>query len=86
MERETLNVTWKFIRRTGYKSTRTPRTYCSYVIENKNHKHKLKTIEGTKLFDILSNTRISKIGEYDVLVDGIYQSGKLIYVTNFRKM
>jgi len=60
MRRETLRVTWKFIRRSGYKSTRTPFTYCSYIIENENHKHKLKTIEGTKLFNILKETSVSK--------------------------
>jgi len=89
MERETLRVTWKFIRRSGYKSTRTPETYCSYIAENKNHKHKLKTIEGTKLFDILSTTTISKSNdhyEYEILIDGMYRDGKLLYVTNFRKM
>lgn len=88
MERETLRVTWKFIRRSGYESTRTPETYCSYIIENKKHKHRLKTIEGTKLFNILRNTTVSKVGNYehDVLVDGLYRDGKLICVTNFRKV
>jgi hypothetical protein len=88
MERETLRVTWKFVRRSGYASTRTPETYCSYVIENKNHRHRLKTVKGTKLFEILKDTSISKLNnyEYEVLVDGIYHNGKLLYVTNFRKM
>ncbi len=88
MTRETLRVTWKFIRRSGYKSTRTPNTYCSYIIENENHKHKLKTYEGTQLFDILKETTITKnnISEFEVLVDGIYLNDKLVYVTNFRKV
>lgn len=88
MERETLRVTWKFVRRSGYPSTRTPETYCTYIAENKNHKHRLKTIKGTKLFDILSSTTVSKGNEYEheVLVDGIYKNGKLIYVSNFRRI
>jgi hypothetical protein len=88
MERETLRVVWKFIRRSGYASTRTPETYCTYIVKNKNHDHKLKTIEGSKLFEILKNTTVSESNdyEYEVLVDGVYKDNKLIYVTNFRKI
>jgi len=83
---ETLRVTWKFIRRVGY--GRTPETYCSYLAENENHKHKLRTVEGTKLFDILAKTIVSKTNRYDymVFIDGMYHKDKLIYVTNFRKV
>jgi hypothetical protein len=88
MEHETLQVTWKIIRRTGYVCSRTKETYCSYITENKNHKHKLKTVEGTKLFDILASTVVSKLDKYEfkVYVDGVYHKGKLLYVTNFRKI
>jgi hypothetical protein len=83
---DTLKVTWKFIRRKGY--GRTPATYCSYVAENERHKHKLKTLEGTKLFDLLQNTTISKKPEYlwSVFVDATYYNNKLISITNPRKL
>lgn len=86
MERQTLRVTWKIIRRAGY--GRTKHTYCSYIIENKKYKHRLKTIEGTKLFEILKNNIISKTDRYlfKVLVDGVYHNGELQYVTNPRKL
>lgn len=86
MKRETLKVTWKIIRRKGH--GRTPESYCNYIIENENHKHRLKTKEGTKLFDILDNTTILKEGSIneEVLVDGIYWGKKLLFVTNFRKI
>lgn len=87
MERETLRVTWKIIRRAGY--GRTPSTYCSYIAENEKHSHRLKTVEGTKLFDLLQKYVVSKfIDRYDVkiYVDGMYHKGKLLYVTNFRAM
>jgi len=88
MEREALQVTWKIIRRAGYACSRTKETYCSYIAENKNRKHKLKTVEGTKLFDILASTVVSKLDKYEfkVYVDGVYHKGELLYVTNFRKI
>lgn len=84
MKLEILQVTWKFIRRKGY--GRTPETYCSYIVENKNHKHKLKTVEGTKLFELLQKNTVSANEKYEnkIVVDGMYQKGKLIYVTNPR--
>lgn len=87
MERETLRVTWKIIRRAGY--GRTPSTYCSYIAENEKHSHRLKTVEGTKLFEFLQKYVVSRhIDRYDVKVyiDGMYHKGKLVYVTNFRIM
>ncbi len=87
MERETLRVTWKIIRRAGY--GRTPSTYCSYIAENEKHSHRLKTVEGTKLFDLLQKYVVSKyVDRYDVkiYVDAVYHKGKLLYVTNFRAM
>jgi hypothetical protein len=87
MTPETLKITWKFIRRKGY--GRTPATYCSYIAENENHKHRLKTVEGTKLFEILEKTYLNrsltdKTGERSVLIDGIYHNNKLISITNPR--
>lgn len=86
MKHESLRVVWKIIRRAGY--GRTKHTYCSYIIENENHRHRLKTTEGTKLFNILQNNIISKTDRYShkVLIDGIYHKGELQYVTNFRVM
>lgn len=86
MKRETLKVTWKIVRRKGH--GRTPESYCNYIIENETHKHRLKTKEGTKLFDILDKTTILKKGSVneEVLVDGIYIGNKLLFVTNFRKL
>jgi len=85
---ETLKVVWKFIRRKGYSSTRTPETYCDYIIENENHSHRLKTYERTELFKLLQSTRISKDDKFmwTLLVDGVYNDGKLISVTNPRKI
>jgi len=84
MDRETLRVTWKFIRRVGY--GRTPETYCTYIAENENHKHKLRTVEGTKLFEILEKTIVSKTDRYEfkVFVDGMYYKNKLLFITNPR--
>ncbi len=88
VSRETLQITWKIIRRSGYKHTRTPRTYCSYIAENKNHKHRLRVFEGTELFDILKNTVISKLPQYmySVYVDGIYYNNNLLRVENPKKI
>ena len=83
MKRETLKVVWKFVRRKGY--GRTPETYCSYIIENKNRKHRLRTKIGTKLFDLLDNIYISKKGTTEIQMDGMYMQNKLMYVCNFRK-
>jgi hypothetical protein len=85
---ETLRVVWKIIRRTGYPSTRTAETYCDYIVENNNHKHRLKTYERTELFKLLQSTRISKDNKFigSLLVDGIYINGKLISITNPRKI
>jgi hypothetical protein len=83
-----LKVTWKIIRRAGY--GRTKHTYCTYVIENENHKHKLKTIEGTKLFEFLQNTVIchdpDKADRFNtaIFVDAIYRDDKLLYIKNPR--
>ena len=87
MNTETLRVTWKYIRWAG--QGRTPQSYCTYVVENNNKKHKLKTVEGTKLFELLKNTRIYKDAnqaEHELYVDGVYENGKFLYVTNFRKV
>jgi len=84
MKLEILQVTWKFIRRKGY--GRTPETYCSYIIENSVHKHRLKTLEGTKLFKLLSEHHVSAREEYlvKIVVDGMYHNGELVYITNPR--
>lgn len=87
MIRETLRVSWKIIRRAG--QGRNINTYCSYVAENENKQHKLKTVEGTKLFDLLSNYPVSKNeNQYSerIFLDGIYYKDKLLFVTNFRIM
>jgi hypothetical protein len=83
MTLEVLKITWKIIRKAGH---RTPDTYCSYIAENENHKHKLKTVEDTKLFELLKNTTISANNEYEktVVIDGMYYKNKLIYITNPR--
>jgi hypothetical protein len=83
MTSEVLTVTWKFTRNIGY---RTPEAYCSYIAENENHKHKLKTVEGTKLFKILKTTTVSANEEYEkkVVINGMYHNNKLIYITNPR--
>jgi hypothetical protein len=58
------------------------------MAENENHKHRLKTIEGTKLFEMLQNTTISKKPEYlwSVFVDATYYGDKLVSITNPRKL
>jgi hypothetical protein len=87
MNNETLRITWKYIRWAG--QGRTPMSYCTYVAENENHKHKLKTKDGTKLFELLKKTRIYKDrdqSETELFVDGVYEDNKLLYVTNFRKL
>lgn len=83
MKRETLKVVWKFVRKKGY--GRTPETYCSYIVENKNNKHRLRTNLGTKLFELLNDIYISKKGTAEIQMDGIYMKDKLMYVCNFRK-
>jgi hypothetical protein len=85
---EQLKVTWKFIRKAGY--GRTKHTYCTYIVENENHQHKLKTIKGTKLFEMLAKTvvahkysdgnRFNKI----IIMDGVYSNNELVLVRNFR--
>lgn len=82
MKLETLKVTWKFVRKAGYKSTRTPVSYCTYIAKNENHTHKLKTIDGTKLFNLLSSVRLSDNTE--IHIDGVYRDDKLYYITNPR--
>jgi hypothetical protein len=83
-----LKVTWKMIRRAGY--GRTKETYCTYIAENGKYRHKLRTEEGTKLFEILAATVIShnpkKVLRFssDVYVDGVYKGGNLLYVKNPR--
>jgi hypothetical protein len=87
MKQEILRITWKYIRWAG--QGRTPTSYCTYIAENDNHKHRLKTKEGTKLFELLKETRIFKNrdqSEHELLVDGVYDGKKLLYVTNFRKI
>lgn len=83
MTRETLKVTWKIVRRKGY--GRTPETYCSYIVENKKRKHRLRTNIGTKLFELLNNVYVSESGTVEIQMDGMYVNDKLIYVCNFRK-
>lgn len=84
--KEILKVTWKIIRRKGY--GRTPTTYCTYIAENKKHKHRVRTYEGSELFKLLSTTVISKHPKYlsFVLVEGIYINGKLISIANPKKV
>jgi len=84
---ETLRITGKIIRKG--RECGMSEHYYSYIAENKNHKHKLKTIEGTKLFEILKTTIVSKVDDrynYKVYIDGVYYKGDLLYVTNFRKI
>jgi hypothetical protein len=82
---ETLRVTWKIIRR-PYKCCRTPKTYCSYIIENENHKHRKKTFEDTELFKLLATTRVHKDSDYETIyVDCMYAGEKLISISNPRK-
>jgi hypothetical protein len=86
MNTETLKITWKYIRWAG--QGRTPVTYCSYIAENENHKHRLKTIEGSDLFELLHNTRIGRKPRYpkcaySILIDILYNNeGKVISITN----
>jgi len=84
---ETLRIVKKMIRR-PYPYMRTPKTYCSYIAENENHKHKLRVYEGSELFDILASTTISKDPKYfwRVFIDGVYANDKLISITNPRKL
>jgi hypothetical protein len=76
------------VTRAGY--GRTKKTYCRYVAENSRHKHKLKTVEGTVLFDILEKTVVShnplSSNRFQnlVFIDAAYLKGKLIFITNFR--
>jgi hypothetical protein len=85
---ESLKITWKIVRKATKIKGRghTLNTYCSYVAENNNHKHRLKTREGTKLFEILNNTIISDDDRYCnmVLIDGFYYKNKLILLKNPR--
>lgn len=87
---ESLQVTWKLIRRAGYGKTK--HTYCSYVIENEKHRHKLKTVEGTKLFDLLEKTVITHNPKTKdrfsdkIFVDAVYRNDELLYIKNPRKL
>jgi hypothetical protein len=85
---ETLRVTWKMIRRSGYPSTRTPQTYCDFIIENEKHKHRRMVYEKSELFKLLSSTTISKNPKYSsyVIVEGIYNGDKLIGLINPKKI
>jgi hypothetical protein len=83
---ETFRVIWKYIRWAG--QGRTPMSYCTYIIKNEKHEHKLKVHEGSELFELLKTTRIYKnqnVCEYELLIDAHYDNDKLINVTNFRK-
>lgn len=84
---ETLKVVKKYIRR-KYPYMRTPKTYCTYTVENECHKHRLRTYEGTELFNLLATTTISKDPKYfySVYVDGTYMNNKLFSITNPRKI
>lgn len=85
---ETLRVTWKIIRR-PYKCCRTPKTYCSYIIENENHKHKKSVYEDSELFKLLATTRVHKnLDEVDesIYVDCTYVDDKLMSISNPRKL
>lgn len=85
MKRERLRVVKKIIRRAG--QGRNVNTYCVYVVKNDNNRHKLKTVEGTKLFELLSKTVVSENKYYldtNLYLDGVYQNDELIFVTNFR--
>ena len=83
MKRETLKVTWKFVRRKGY--GRTPETYCSYIVENEKRKHRLRTNLGTRLFELLNSIYISESATAELQMDGMYIGDNLMYVCNFRK-
>jgi len=87
MKKEKLRIIWKIIRRKGH--GRTPESYCNYIAENENHKHRLKTRDESKLFEILDNTVIYERDgtNHEVFIDGIYDdNNNLLYVTNFRKI
>lgn len=88
MKREILKVTWKIVRRKNKikGQGKTPKTYCSYIAENEKRKHRLKTSLGTKLFELLNNTYVSKRSGEEIQIDGIYIGDNLIYVCNFRKI
>ncbi len=83
---ETFKVVKKIIRRKGY--GRTPKTYCTFVIENENHQHRMRTYEHTELFKLLESTTISKNPNYmySIYVDGVFYNDKLVSVTNPRKV
>jgi hypothetical protein len=85
MKKETLIVTWKRIIRKGY--GRTPKTYCVYIMQNEEHRHRRRVEENTLLFDILSKTVVSahlQRYEKQVVIDGVYYDNKLIRVENPR--
>ena len=87
LKTETLVVTWKIIRR-PYQCSRTPKTYCTYIIENENHKHKKRAYDDSELFKLLASTRIFKDSDYSekIYVDCTYADDKLISVANPRKL
>ncbi len=74
--------------RRPYSYMRTPVAYCTYIAENETHKHRLRTEKGSKLFQLLESTTISKNPKYScaVYVDGNYCGDKLISITNPRKL
>jgi hypothetical protein len=106
MKIETLKVTWKLIWKGKYdkrkkvskmntiinssENNETKKSYCRYIAENDKHKHELKTIEGTKLFELLQETVIqhnksnAERFEKCVYVDGVYFADKLLFIKNPR--
>lgn len=83
MKIETLKVTKKIIRKAGY--GRLKKTYFEYIIENNKHKYKLKTKEGTKLFNMLNENPIYKnTNNSEIIMDGVFKKNKFLYVKNFR--
>jgi len=85
MRTETLIVTWKRIIRKGY--GRTPTTYCKYIAQNEEHRHKRRVEQNTKLFDILKDTIVSThLDRYEkqVVVEGVYYNNTLVKIINPR--
>jgi len=85
METDTLVITWKRVIRKGY--GRTPKTYCVFIAQNEEHRHRRRVEEGTELFDILNKTIVSpyfdRYGKR-VLIDGVYYNNSLLKIINPR--
>jgi hypothetical protein len=85
MKIEKLKVVWKIIRKKG--QGKVNKTYCTYIVQNENKKHTLRTYKGTKLFRLLNNTLISPRADSEVHLYGMYDvNDNLICVQNFSKV